>query len=146
MIVNPQRYSHCLPQDIARVAQLVSKTVKSNVPSSDFGPGGQLDINAVLSVVEDFIKVGEQSGGGPNNAGAQLSGESHRSSWPTAVLAVCAATHHAIGGSRISRKYSHGTIYTRPAVTLTRCTPPLLRTAPLRLCPLFIQLCEICSV
>lgn len=58
------------------MAHLVSKTVKSNVPCSDFGPGGQLDINAVLSVVEDFIKVGKQSGDGENNAGPQLSGES----------------------------------------------------------------------
>ncbi|XP_031725951.1 polycystic kidney disease protein 1-like 2 [Anarrhichthys ocellatus] len=36
----------------------VIETVKSNIPSieSEFGPGQQVDINAVLSMVEDFIK------------------------------------------------------------------------------------------
>ncbi|XP_068592767.1 polycystin-1-like protein 2 [Cebidichthys violaceus] len=45
-------------KDITRIAHSLSKTVKSNIPSteSEFGPGQQVDINAVLSVVEDFIK------------------------------------------------------------------------------------------
>ncbi|KAM6955775.1 polycystin-1-like protein 2 [Lycodopsis pacificus] len=45
-------------KDISRIAHSLSKTVKSNIPSteSEFGPGQQVDINAVLSVVEDFIK------------------------------------------------------------------------------------------
>lgn len=54
----------------------MSKTVKSNVPCLDFGNERQLDINAILSVVEDFIKLGKQSGNGRNNAGPELSGES----------------------------------------------------------------------
>ncbi|XP_037646091.1 polycystic kidney disease protein 1-like 2 [Sebastes umbrosus] len=45
-------------KDITRIAHSLSKTVKSNLPctESEFGPGQQVDINAVLSVVEDFIK------------------------------------------------------------------------------------------
>nr|XP_033472921.1 polycystic kidney disease protein 1-like 2 [Epinephelus lanceolatus] len=45
-------------KDITRIAHSLSKTVKSNVPCTEFkfGPGQQVDINAVLSVVEDFIK------------------------------------------------------------------------------------------
>lgn len=62
-------------QDITRIAHLVSKTVKSNVPCSDLGPEELLDINAVLSTVEDVIQPGEQSGDGQNNAGTELSGE-----------------------------------------------------------------------
>ncbi|XP_041806603.1 polycystic kidney disease protein 1-like 2 [Chelmon rostratus] len=44
-------------KDITRIANSLSKTVKSNIPctESEFGPG-QVDINAVLAVVEDFIK------------------------------------------------------------------------------------------
>lgn len=50
-------FEHFLPQDITRIANSLSKTVKSNIPctESEFGPG-QVDINAVLAVVEDFIK------------------------------------------------------------------------------------------
>ncbi|XP_044072039.1 polycystic kidney disease protein 1-like 2 [Siniperca chuatsi] len=45
-------------KDITRIAHSLSKTVKSNIPctESEFEPGQQVDINAVLSVVEDFIK------------------------------------------------------------------------------------------
>ncbi|KAL7385772.1 hypothetical protein ABVT39_028164 [Epinephelus coioides] len=45
-------------KDITRIAHSLSKTVKTNVPCTEFkfGPGQQVDINAVLSVVEDFIK------------------------------------------------------------------------------------------
>ncbi|XP_074514137.1 polycystin-1-like protein 2 [Sebastes fasciatus] len=45
-------------KDITKIAHSLSKTVKSNLPctESEFGPGQQVDINAVLSVVEDFIK------------------------------------------------------------------------------------------
>ncbi|XP_078118997.1 polycystin-1-like protein 2 [Sander vitreus] len=45
-------------KDITRIAHSLSKTVKSNIPctESEFGPGQPVDINAVLSVVEDFIK------------------------------------------------------------------------------------------
>uniref|UniRef100_A0A8C9YDZ1 Polycystic kidney disease 1 like 2a n=1 Tax=Sander lucioperca TaxID=283035 RepID=A0A8C9YDZ1_SANLU len=45
-------------KDITRIAHSLSKTVKSNIPctESEFGPGHPVDINAVLSVVEDFIK------------------------------------------------------------------------------------------
>lgn len=63
-------------QDITRIGHLVSKTVKSNIPCSDFGIEGQLDINAALSIVEDLIKLGKQSGDDQNDAAPQLSGES----------------------------------------------------------------------
>ncbi|CAK6964402.1 polycystic kidney disease protein 1-like 2 [Scomber scombrus] len=45
-------------KDITGIANSLSKTVKSNIPCTDseFGPGQQADINAVLSVVEDFIR------------------------------------------------------------------------------------------
>ncbi|XP_076603671.1 polycystin-1-like protein 2 [Chaetodon auriga] len=48
--------------DITRIAHSLSKTVKSNIPctESEFGPG-QVDINAVLAVVEDFIKQNNKS-------------------------------------------------------------------------------------
>ncbi|XP_034549878.1 polycystic kidney disease protein 1-like 2 [Notolabrus celidotus] len=47
-----------LAKDLTRIALSLSKTVKSNIPSKEpeFGPGQHVDINAVLSVVEDFIK------------------------------------------------------------------------------------------
>ncbi|XP_029385709.1 polycystic kidney disease protein 1-like 2 isoform X2 [Echeneis naucrates] len=45
-------------KDITRIAHSLSTTMKSNIPCtmSEFGPGQQIDINAILSVVEDFIK------------------------------------------------------------------------------------------
>lgn len=49
-------FKHFLLQDITRIAHSLSKTVKSNIPCIEFGPGQHVDINAVLSVVEDFIK------------------------------------------------------------------------------------------
>lgn len=57
------------PQDITRITHLLSKTVKSNIPCKEFGPEQQTDINAVLSVVEGFIK---QS----NKTNPRLPGES----------------------------------------------------------------------
>ncbi|XP_022597025.1 polycystic kidney disease protein 1-like 2 [Seriola dumerili] len=50
-------------KDITRIAHSLSKTVKSNIPctASEFGPGQQVDINAVLSVVEDFIRQSNKS-------------------------------------------------------------------------------------
>lgn len=51
------------PQDIRRIALSLSKTVKSNIPSKEpeFWPGQEVDINALLSVVEDFIKENNRS-------------------------------------------------------------------------------------
>ncbi|KAM9346888.1 polycystin-1-like protein 2 [Symphorus nematophorus] len=47
-----------LIKDITRIIHSLSKNMKSNIPpaESEFGPGQQVDINAVLAVVEDFIK------------------------------------------------------------------------------------------
>lgn len=47
-----------LLQDITRISHSLSKTVKSNMPftETEFGPEKQVDINAALSVLEDFIK------------------------------------------------------------------------------------------
>ncbi|KAM7380789.1 hypothetical protein PAMP_004062 [Pampus punctatissimus] len=47
-----------LIKDITRITNSLSKTVKSNIPTTDseFGPGQPVDINAVLSVMEDFIR------------------------------------------------------------------------------------------
>uniref|UniRef100_A0A673B3V4 Polycystic kidney disease 1 like 2a n=1 Tax=Sphaeramia orbicularis TaxID=375764 RepID=A0A673B3V4_9TELE len=49
-------------KDITRIAHSLSKTVKSNIPckEAEFRPG-QDDINAVLSVVEDFIRQNKTS-------------------------------------------------------------------------------------
>lgn len=44
-----------LLQDITRIAHSLSKKVKSNIPCQ-LGPGQQVDISDVLSVVEDFIR------------------------------------------------------------------------------------------
>lgn len=49
-------FEHFLPQDISRIAHSLSKTMKSNIPYTEFGPGQQVDISAVLFMVEDFIK------------------------------------------------------------------------------------------
>ncbi|XP_028289475.1 polycystic kidney disease protein 1-like 2 [Parambassis ranga] len=45
-------------KDITGITHSLSKTVKSNIPctESEFGPRQHNDINAVLSVVEDFIR------------------------------------------------------------------------------------------
>ncbi|XP_071328687.1 polycystin-1-like protein 2 [Trachinotus anak] len=45
-------------KDITRIAHSLSKTMKSNIPriEPEFGPGQQVDINAILSVVEGFIR------------------------------------------------------------------------------------------
>ncbi|KAG7235119.1 hypothetical protein INR49_025224 [Caranx melampygus] len=44
-------------KDITRVAHVLSKTVKSNIPCTEFWPGQHFDINAVLCVVEDFMRL-----------------------------------------------------------------------------------------
>ncbi|KAM4608650.1 polycystin-1-like protein 2 [Polymixia lowei] len=45
-------------KDITRIARSLPKTMKSNIlqMESEFGRGQEVDINAVLSVVEDFIR------------------------------------------------------------------------------------------
>lgn len=55
-------------QDISTITHSLSKTVKSNIPYTEFGHEQQIDINAVLSVVEGFIKQG-------SNTTPQLPGE-----------------------------------------------------------------------
>ncbi|XP_074551429.1 polycystin-1-like protein 2 [Halichoeres trimaculatus] len=57
-------------KDITKIALSLSNSVKSNIPSkeAEFGPGQQVDINAVLSVVEDFIKHNKSSNGTLSNA------------------------------------------------------------------------------
>ncbi|KAI9536003.1 hypothetical protein NQZ68_038410 [Dissostichus eleginoides] len=49
--------------DIKRIAQSLSKTMKSNIPctESEFGPAQQVDINAVLSRVEHFITMNNKA-------------------------------------------------------------------------------------
>ncbi|XP_033990476.1 polycystic kidney disease protein 1-like 2 [Trematomus bernacchii] len=49
--------------DIKRIAQSLSKTMKSNIPctESEFGPAQQVDINAVLSTVEHFITMNDKA-------------------------------------------------------------------------------------
>ncbi|KAF3842905.1 hypothetical protein F7725_001754 [Dissostichus mawsoni] len=49
--------------DIKRIAQSLSKTMKSNIPctESEFGPAQQVDINAVLSTVEHFITMNNKA-------------------------------------------------------------------------------------
>lgn len=47
---------HYLSQDIARIAHVLSKTVKSNIPCTESWPEKHFDINAVLCVVEDFMR------------------------------------------------------------------------------------------
>ncbi|XP_051815403.1 polycystic kidney disease protein 1-like 2 [Acanthochromis polyacanthus] len=50
-------------KDITRIAHTLSNNVKSNIPctESDFKPGQQIDISAILSVMEDFIKQNYKS-------------------------------------------------------------------------------------
>ncbi|KAI3355885.1 hypothetical protein L3Q82_004435 [Scortum barcoo] len=48
-------------KDITRIARSLSKSMKTNIPGTEFGPGQQVDISAVLSVVEDFIKQNKTS-------------------------------------------------------------------------------------
>uniref|UniRef100_A0AAQ6AF67 Polycystic kidney disease 1 like 2a n=1 Tax=Amphiprion ocellaris TaxID=80972 RepID=A0AAQ6AF67_AMPOC len=50
-------------KDITRIAHTLSKNVKSNIPctESDFKPEQQIDINAILPVMEDFIKQNNKS-------------------------------------------------------------------------------------
>uniref|UniRef100_A0A667YRT0 Polycystic kidney disease 1 like 2a n=1 Tax=Myripristis murdjan TaxID=586833 RepID=A0A667YRT0_9TELE len=51
-------------KDITRIAHSLSKTVKSNIPQSEseFGPGQEVDISAVLTTVEDFIRQNNKTG------------------------------------------------------------------------------------
>ncbi|KAK5861395.1 hypothetical protein PBY51_022796 [Eleginops maclovinus] len=60
--------------NIKRVAQSLSKTMKSNIPctESEFGPAQQVDINAVLSTVEQFIKMNNKTS---DTAQPQLAGK-----------------------------------------------------------------------
>ncbi|XP_071754722.2 polycystin-1-like protein 2 [Centroberyx gerrardi] len=62
-------------KDITRIAHSLSKTVKSNIPDteSEFGPG-QVDINAVLSVVEDFIRQNNKIGDATANTHSKTQG------------------------------------------------------------------------
>lgn len=53
-----------LSQDITRITHSLSKTVKSDIPSTKIGPEQQTDINAVLSVMEGFIKTKPRLQGG----------------------------------------------------------------------------------
>lgn len=45
-----------LHQDIKRIAQSLSKAMKSPLPQLDLRPGQQADINTLLSLVEDIIR------------------------------------------------------------------------------------------
>lgn len=49
-------FEHFLPQDIKTIAHSLSNTMKNNIPYTEFGPGQQDDVSAVLFMVEDFIK------------------------------------------------------------------------------------------
>ncbi|XP_030614668.1 polycystic kidney disease protein 1-like 2 [Archocentrus centrarchus] len=58
MNTSPSASLDVIIKDITKIAHSLSKTAKSNVPckQSEFGPGQENDINAILSVVKDFIK------------------------------------------------------------------------------------------
>nr|XP_043906417.1 polycystic kidney disease protein 1-like 2 [Solea senegalensis] len=63
-----------ITKDISRIALSLSKFVKSNTArtESEFGLERQLDINAALSVVEDFVRGNGDSSGFHNLAQSQL--------------------------------------------------------------------------
>lgn len=48
-------------QDIKRIAQSLLKARKSPVPDMELQPGQQVDINTLLSLVEDIIKLQNQA-------------------------------------------------------------------------------------
>ncbi|KAM4630467.1 polycystin-1-like protein 2 [Polymixia lowei] len=50
-------------KDIKRIAQSLSKAMKSPLPHLDLRPGQQTDINTLLSLVEDIIRQQNRSGG-----------------------------------------------------------------------------------
>ncbi|XP_056899463.1 polycystic kidney disease protein 1-like 2 [Takifugu flavidus] len=60
-------------KDISRIAHSLSKTVKSSIPCTEFVLEQQIDINAVLSVVEGFIKLGSNTK--PQLPGGSLAAE-----------------------------------------------------------------------
>lgn len=52
-----------LHQDIKRIAQSLSKAMKSPLPDLELRPGQQADINTLLSLVEDIIRQQNQAAG-----------------------------------------------------------------------------------
>lgn len=46
-----------LYQDIKRIAQSLLKAMKSPVPDMELRPGQQVDINTLLSLLEDIIRL-----------------------------------------------------------------------------------------
>lgn len=50
-------------QDIKRIAQSLLKAMKSPVLDMELRPGQQVDINTLLSLVEDIIKLQNQAAG-----------------------------------------------------------------------------------
>ncbi|XP_034430206.1 polycystic kidney disease protein 1-like 2 [Hippoglossus hippoglossus] len=55
-----------IAKDITRIVRSFSKSMKSSIPSaeSEFGPGQQADINALLSVVKDYVRQIYKTGDG----------------------------------------------------------------------------------
>ena len=67
MVSFPVVFVHSsLSQDITRIVRSFSKSMKSNIPSaeSESGPGQQADINALLSVVKDYVRQIYKTGDG----------------------------------------------------------------------------------
>lgn len=52
-----------LHQDIKRIAQSLSKAMKSPLPHLELRPGHQTDINTLLSLVEDIIRQQNRADG-----------------------------------------------------------------------------------
>jgi len=50
-------------QDIKRIAQSLSKAMKSPLPALELRPGQPADINTLLSLVEDIIRKQNRVGG-----------------------------------------------------------------------------------
>uniref|UniRef100_A0A8D3E2G5 Polycystic kidney disease protein 1-like 2 n=1 Tax=Scophthalmus maximus TaxID=52904 RepID=A0A8D3E2G5_SCOMX len=64
-------------KDITRIAHSLFLSAKSNIPfteSTEFGPGQQHDINAVLSAVDDFVRRNYKTGDGADRVQSQPSG------------------------------------------------------------------------
>ncbi|XP_071389094.1 polycystin-1-like protein 2 [Centroberyx affinis] len=82
-------------KDITRIAHSLSKTVKSNIPhtESKFGPG-QVDINAVLSVVEDFIRQNNKIGDATANTHSKTQGSHNliQTQLPESGVGLCPET------------------------------------------------------
>ncbi|AWP12851.1 putative polycystic kidney disease protein 1-like 2 [Scophthalmus maximus] len=63
-------------KDITRIAHSLFLSAKSNIPfteSTEFGPGQQHDINAVLSAVDDFVRRNYKTGDGADRVQSQPS-------------------------------------------------------------------------